>query len=110
MTGPQQHHDADAGDGRANLKRATSPNDVPPLLPSYQVSLSRVVILGTTLWFVGFVVLLFFIPQLQENDAMIWLWTCLTGSVLGLVGLAIYRWQRAAARRGSRGAQTSSLD
>jgi len=31
--------------------------------------------------------------------------TCLAGAVLGGVGWGIFRWQRAAARRGSRGAQ-----
>jgi hypothetical protein len=35
----------------------------------------------------------------------IWFTTCVTGAVLGGIGFGIFRWQRAAARRGSRLAQ-----
>ena len=65
---------------------------------------------GTAVWFVAFVALLFAIPALREHDAMIWLWTALAGWLLGFVGLAIYGWQRAAARRGSRGASRMALE
>lgn len=58
----------------------------------------------------GFIVLLFFIPSLQANDAMIWLWTCLAGFLLGLLGLSIYSLQRRAARLGRRSANQMALD
>ena len=32
-------------------------------------------------------------------------WTCTAGWVIGLLGYALFRWQRSAARRGSRAAQ-----
>jgi hypothetical protein len=57
-----------------------------------------------------FVVLLFFIPTLRANDQMIWLWTALAGWVLGLIGLSIYAWQRAAARRGTKGSSRGALE
>lgn len=67
------------------------------------------VIPGTAAWFVLFVVLLFFVPSLRAHDVLIWLWTALAGWLLGFVGLAIYAWQRTAARRGSRGASSMAL-
>lgn len=79
-------------------------------LPPARAGLRQVVVPGTGIWFVGFVVLLFFIPQLREHDAMIWLWTFLAGWVLGLIGLTIYGWQRRSARRGHRGASSMALD
>jgi len=82
----------------------------PPPLPPIRVGIPSIVIPGTAVWFVAFVVLLFFIDDLRQSNAMIWLWTCLAGWILGFVGLGIYSWQRSAARRGRRGAQTSSLE
>lgn len=83
---------------------------VPPLPPVRGAGLAHVIIPGTALWLVALIVLLFMIPTLRSHDAMLWLWTSLAGWVLGFVGLAIYGWQRAAARRGSRGASQSALD
>ncbi len=37
----------------------------------------------------------------------IWVWSCLTGGGLGLVGFGIMHWQRSAAIRHSRSAQRS---
>jgi drug/metabolite transporter (DMT)-like permease len=45
-----------------------------------------VVAVGTVLFFVGFAVLLPFYGRLGEHDHRDWLWTCLAGGVLGLVG------------------------
>ena len=64
----------------------------------------------TALLLGAFVVLLFFIPTLQANDAMVWLWTCLAGFVLGLLGLSVYALQRRAARLGRRSANQMALD
>ena len=82
----------------------------PPPLPPYHTGMTGIVVGVTVVWFAGFVVLLFFIDQLRVNGAMVWLWTCLAGGALGLLGLAIYQWQRSAALRGHRGAQTSALE
>lgn len=65
---------------------------------------------GTAIWLLAFIVLLFFIPSLQQNGAMIWLWTCLAGFLLGLMGLSVYALQRRAARLGRRSANQMALD
>ena len=56
------------------------------------------------------IVLLFFLPQLREANATIWLWTFLAATGWSLIGLSIYGWQRRAARRGARGVSRSALD
>jgi hypothetical protein len=76
----------------------------PPPLPARWVDLRPLVTIGTLLWFLGFCGLLVARYGYQAATG-IWLPTCLAGWVLGLVGTAIMYWQRAAARRGSRGAQ-----
>lgn len=59
-----------------------------------EVDSRRVVLIGTALWFVGFVVLLPFYGWLGRHDHRIWLWTCLAGWILGLIGLALVRKHR----------------
>ncbi|SFB62242.1 Protein of unknown function [Amycolatopsis marina] len=71
----------------------------PPELPKSLLDLWPVVVTGTALWFVAFVALL------VTGITGLWLWTTLAGGALGLLGLAVMRWQRSAAQRGSRGAQ-----
>ncbi|WP_111767797.1 DUF2530 domain-containing protein [Nakamurella deserti] len=87
-----------------------SAQDGPPPLPPIRSGVAHIVVPGTVVWFTAFVVLLFFTDFLREHDAMIWLWTCLAGGLLGVAGLGIFGWQRSAARKGRRGAQTSALD
>lgn len=53
---------------------------------------------GTTLWFAG--VVLFGVTDLQGVQ----FWTCIAGFLLGITGYGVFRWQRSASRRGSRGA------
>lgn len=89
---------------------AASPRALPTLPPVRGAGLAHVIIPGTAVWFVALVVLLLNIPTLRAHDAMLWLWTALAGWLLGFVGLAIYGWQRAAARRGSRGASQAALE
>lgn len=76
--------------------------DVPPAPPALPPRLSdvpTVVGLGTALWAVAAAVLL------VVGAPGPWAATCVAGTVLGGVGYAVFRWQRAAARRGARGAQ-----
>ena len=82
----------------------------PPALPPVTTGVWHIALPGTIIWLVAFVVLLFFVPQLQSNDAMIWLWTCLAGFVTGLLGLSVYWWQRRAARLAKRSANQMALD
>ena len=83
---------------------------VPPDLPPVRTGLWHIAVPGTVIWFVATIVLLFFIPSLQANDALIWLWTCIAGFTLGMVGLCVYALQRRAARLGRRSANQMALD
>lgn len=63
-------------------------------------------VVGTisALWLLGALVLLVtWLVAARPLD--IWFTTCVTGAVLGAIGYGVFRWQRAAARRGSRTAQ-----
>jgi hypothetical protein len=53
-----------------------------------------VVAVGTVLFFVAFVGLLPFYGWLGEHDDRDWLWTCLAGWLLGLVGWTLMRKHR----------------
>jgi hypothetical protein len=46
------------------------------------------VAVGTGLWVIGFFALLPFRARLAAHDADWWLWVCVAGACLGLVGLA----------------------
>jgi hypothetical protein len=48
----------------------------------------RTVAVGTALWVIGFLVLLPFRDALAEHDADWWLWVCVAGAGLGLLGIA----------------------
>ena len=63
------------------------------------VDAARVVAVGTILWFVGFLVLLPFRDRLEAAGHEVWLWTCLAGVGLGLIGLPLCLRQRTTARR-----------
>lgn len=76
----------------------------PPPPPPRLVEMTLVVGIGTALWFVAAVVLL--VAHLHFGRPLDdWFGACVTGCALGLVGYVLFRWQRHAARRGSRGAQ-----
>ena len=72
--------------------------DVPPLPPAF-TRMRTVIGVGTILWLAAAAVVLVTGPLLV-------LTTCLVGAGLGGVGWAVFAWQRAAARRGSRTAQS----
>lgn len=57
--------------------------------PAEQIDARRVVIVGSLLWLVGFLVLLPFWGWLGDHGHRVWLWTCLAGAVLGCVGYAL---------------------
>jgi hypothetical protein len=76
----------------------------PPPLPRRYDDLHTVVGVGSVLWLLGAAA--FLTAHLVAGRPLdIWFTTCVTGVVLGGVGIGIYSWQRAAARRGSRTAQ-----
>lgn len=86
-----------ASDVKASLRPVP---DLPPRL----TALFPIVIVGTIIWFAGFAG--FAVHDFGGGHTpSIWLWTCLAGVVISLIGMGIMLWQRNAARRGSRGAQ-----
>ena len=64
---------------------------------------------GTVLWMLGSVGLLA-AHLVSGRPFDVWFVTCVTGMALGGLGIAIFSWQRAAARRGSRTAQQGLED
>lgn len=70
---------------------------VPPPEP-VPINARRIVAIGIGLWFLAFVVLLPFYGWLGRHDHRIWLWTCLAGWILGLIGYAIMSRHRAEGR------------
>jgi hypothetical protein len=63
-------------------KRTYIVADVDPL----DVDGVRTVAVGAALWAVGFVLLLPFAGRLADTDRLWWLWTCLAGFGLGVIG------------------------
>ena len=62
----------------------------------------RVVATGTAIWGVLFLALLPFGARLYDAGRGTWLWTCLAGFGLGLLGIAYCRRRRDALRRDRR--------
>jgi hypothetical protein len=76
----------------------------PPPLPHRLTHVRSVVVVGTALWLIAAAALVI-AAVLGLHPLDIWFTTCLAGALLGGIGYAIFTWQRAAARRGSRTAQ-----
>jgi hypothetical protein len=69
----------------------------------------RAVSVGTAAWLVAFLALLPFAGRLAETGHIRWLWTCLAGFGLGVLGVEYCRRRRAALRRdGARRAAESA--
>lgn len=56
----------------------------------------RTMTIGTIIWAIAIVALLPFIGTLQDDDHVWWLWMCLAGFGLGLIGLEYCRRRRKA--------------
>ncbi len=69
----------------------------------------RTIAVGTVLWLVAFVVLLPFYGRLRDEGRAWWLWTCLAGFGLGLLGWEYCRRRRRArhARAAGHGRQSA---
>ena len=73
-------------------KRTYIVADVEPL----DVNGIRSVAVGTCLWLLAFVLLLPFYSRLESTDRLWWLWTCLAGFGLGVLGWDYCRRRRRA--------------
>jgi hypothetical protein len=72
----------------------------PPPLPAVLLDPWPIIAIGALAWLVAAVVV-FLTPTLAN-----WRPLSAAGLAVGLLGTSIFLWQRAAARRGARGAQT----
>ena len=77
-------------------KRTYIVADVEPL----DVDGTRTVTVGAGLWLVAFVLLLPFYDRLDRTGRLWWLWTCLAGFGLGVLG-----WDYCRRRRNRRGTE-----
>jgi hypothetical protein len=59
----------------------------------------RTMQVGTALWALAFILLLPFYDQLQSADHLWWLWTCVAGFGLGIIGWDYCRRRRRRSRR-----------
>jgi drug/metabolite transporter (DMT)-like permease len=57
--------------------------------PAVRMDARRIVAVGTLLFFTAFLCLLPFWTWLGRHDHRIWLWTCLAGGLLGIVGYSV---------------------
>lgn len=57
--------------------------------PAVATDARRVVLVGTALFFLAFAALLPWYSWLGDHHHRVWLWTCLAGWLLGLVGWAL---------------------
>lgn len=72
----------------------------PPQLPAALLEVWPVIAVGAVAWLAA-AAAAFFVPSLQN-----WRPVTVAGLAVGLFGTGIFLWQRHAARRGARGAQT----
>jgi hypothetical protein len=54
--------------------------------PAVRMNTGRIVLVGSVLFFVAFLVLLLCWSKLRSAHHEIWLWTCLAGWLLGILG------------------------
>jgi hypothetical protein len=98
-TGPAR----DAENAGVTGNRPAGPADRrPPPTRPVAVDTARIVAVGIACWTVALVVVLA-VPSLHTGDRDWWPWTCVTGLVLGLLGLAYVlrgRGSAAGARKG----------
>ncbi|WP_433267868.1 DUF2530 domain-containing protein [Actinosynnema sp. CS-041913] len=87
------------------MAEQTQSPPAPPPLPARLADPVPAIVVGTGLWLLAFLVVLVFF---RSHTTL--LWACLSGAGLGLIGYGVFRWQRSAARRGSRTAQQGLVD
>lgn len=59
--------------------------------PPVEVDAGRIVAAGTGLWLLALAALLPFWSRLADAGNLWWLWTCVCGAALGLLGLVVIR-------------------
>jgi hypothetical protein len=76
-----------------------APSAPPPAVKPLDIDGVRTVAVGTALWALALVLLLPFRSRLEDAGNGWWLWTCVAGTGLGLLGLEYTRRRRDAIAR-----------
>jgi hypothetical protein len=79
-----------------------------PAPPPIEANDVAIVVGGTVLWLVAFLVLLPFHHSLAEHGRGWWQWACLAGAALGCLGIWYTRARRSAIRRAAGAEQPRS--
>lgn len=66
-----------------------APRDARPTPPALEADTPRLVAIGIVLWLVALVVLLTMRDRLVADGNGFWIWTCVCGAGLGLLGLLL---------------------
>ncbi len=74
------------------------PPGQPTVVDPAEINSARIVLIGTAIWTLGFVVLLPFYGELGRHHHRVWLWTCLAGVGVGLFGFVLTRRHRTSGR------------
>lgn len=53
----------------------------------------KAILIGLALWIVGLAFVIAFLGPLNASDHAWWLWTCVAGLALGLIGLLYTHWR-----------------
>jgi Protein of unknown function (DUF2530) len=77
-------------DRRRTTERRHLVADVEPL----DVDGVRTIAIGSVAWIIAFVAMLPFIGTLRDHDRLSWLWICIAGFGLGLIGVEYCRRRR----------------
>ncbi len=90
------HSDPDPLGGRPQVERIDLGHTtyVVAKVPPLDVTGVRTVLVGSIIWLIGFIALLPFHATLVDHGRGWWLWTCLAGFGLGLLGLEYCRRRR----------------
>ena len=70
-----------------------------PFAPALDLDAVRTVRVGTALWALALIVLLPFNERLADAGNTWWLWTCVAGVILGLMGVRSYDSTTCSSRR-----------
>ncbi len=97
-------------DNLLTMAKRRRPGNEPPAVRPFDVDGVRTVAVGTVLWAIAFIVLAIFRDDLDEQGLGWWLWTCLAGVGLGLLGLEYTRKRRDAIARARLQEEADRLD
>jgi hypothetical protein len=78
-------HDQESADGGADGANGATAGEIKPM----EVDIFKIVVIGTVLYAIAFVVLLPFRTSLEHAGHGRWPWIALSGVVLGFMGLGI---------------------